>query len=80
MEVEKIKLIQKVYRKNKKIILNINYELNRTYNFINGIILRINNNFIQDIKNQYDYNYEMELLDTQLLLLLEYLKTIFIKR
>ena len=68
MEVEKIKKIQKIYRKSIKKIEDINKNLNRTYNHINGIMIRINNNFVNDIKNQYDYNYEMELLDNQLLL------------
>ena len=68
MDIEKIIIIQKLYRKNRKILDTINSQLNRTYNFINGIMLRINNNFILDIKNQYDYNYEMNLLDNQLLL------------
>ena len=31
-------------------------------------MLRINNNFVLGIKSQYDYNYEMNLLDNQLLL------------
>ena len=68
MDIEKIIKIQKLYKRNKNIINNINSQLNRTYNFINGIMIRINNNFILDIKNQYDYNYEMNLLDNQLLL------------
>ena len=68
MEIENIKKIQKLYRKNINQINLINKELNRTYNHISGIMVRINNNFLKEIKNQYDYNYEMELLDNQLLL------------
>ena len=66
--IKNIIKIQKLYQKNKRILDIINQKLNKTYNFINGIMLRINNNFLLGIKNQYDYNYEMNLLDQELLL------------
>ena len=65
-EIEKIKLIQRNIKSNLGEIRNLNKKLNTCYNFINGIMNRIHNNFLIGILNQYEYNSQMDILEKEL--------------
>ena len=65
-DIEKIKLIQRNIKSNLGEIRNLNKKLNTCYNFINGIMNRIHNNFLIGILNQYEYNSQMDILEKEL--------------
>ena len=65
-EIDKIKLIQRNIKSNLGEIRNLNKKLNTCYNFINGIMNRIHNNFLIGILNQYEYNSQMDILEKEL--------------
>ena len=66
-DISKIKIIQRNLRSRLEKIKNINDRMNRLYNIIYGIMKRIHNNFILGIIDQFEYNSNMSILDTQLL-------------
>ncbi len=65
-DIHKVRIIERCYLKNKKEIAKINDKMNITYNNVYGIMKRINSNFVQTLINQYEYNAELNKLDSQL--------------
>ena len=66
IDIHKITLIQNLYRTNMKNIQKFNDNMNITYNNVYSIMKRINSNFVLGITSQYEYNSELNKLDSQL--------------
>ena len=65
-DIHRIILIQRLVKQNLEEIKNINDKMNITYNNVYSIMKRINNNFVLGLISQYEYNSELNKLDSQL--------------
>jgi DNA-binding transcriptional MerR regulator len=65
-DIDKIKIIQRTLRYRLKEIKKINDKMNKVYNVMYGMMKRIHNNFILGIIDQFEYNSNMNILDTQM--------------
>lgn len=65
-DIHKIVKIQKCMRRNMKELKTLNNTMNITYNNIYSIMKRVNFSFLKTLMTQYEYNSELNKLDSQL--------------
>ena len=65
-DIHNITIIQRLIKDNFTKIRNLNDRMNITYNNVYSIMKRINSNFVLGLITQYEYNSELNKLDSQL--------------
>ena len=65
-DIHNITIIQRLIKDNFAKIRNLNDRMNITYNNVYSIMKRINSNFVLGLITQYEYNSELNKLDSQL--------------
>ena len=66
LDIHKLIKVQKCIKKNLKELASLNDSMNITYNNIYSIMKRVNFSFLKSLITQYEYNSELNKLDSQL--------------